>query len=175
MNTDKLLKAIQILIKEELKQQLPILIKEGVSREIKKVLAEGNPKPQPKKESEAISMAKAVLGEDVAARTKKKVETVSYTKNPVLNDILNETRMATMNGGDSEFRTMNFGQSDMGSILGRSAMVEKMGYGDFAGGNINVTSTLSGAAINPNNEGVKDVVKAMNRDYSELVKKFNKK
>ena len=38
MNTDKLLKAIQILIKEELKEQLPALIKESVQAEIKKVL-----------------------------------------------------------------------------------------------------------------------------------------
>ncbi len=36
MNTDKLLKAIQILIKEELKEQLPALIKEGVKAEMKK-------------------------------------------------------------------------------------------------------------------------------------------
>ena len=175
MNTDKLLKAIQILIKEELKQQLPALIKEGVTREIKRVLAEGNTKPQPKKESTGISMAKAILGEDRTSQPKQKIENVSYTKNPVLNDILNETRMSTMNGGDSEFRTMNFGQGDVGSIVGRTALAEKMGYGDFAGGGMNVTSTLSGAPVNPNNEGVKDVVKAMNRDYSELVKRFNKK
>jgi len=36
MNTDKLLKAIQILIKEELKEQLPALIKETVKAEMKK-------------------------------------------------------------------------------------------------------------------------------------------
>ena len=175
MNTDKLLKAIQILIKEELKQQLPALIKEGVTREIKRVLAEGNTKPQPKKESSGISMAKAILGEDNISQPKQKVENVSYTKNPVLNDILNETRMAAMNGGDSEFRTMNFGQGDMGSILGRTALAEKMGYGDMVGGANVPTTTLSGAPINPNNEGVQTVAKAMNRDYSELVKRFNKK
>ena len=40
MNTDKLLKAIQILVKEEIKQQLPGLIKEVVKAEMKKVLTE---------------------------------------------------------------------------------------------------------------------------------------
>ena len=175
MNTDKLLKAIQILIKEELKQQLPALIKEGVKAEMKRVLAEGNTKPQLKKENTGLSMAKAILGEDkVSTQSKQKVENVTYTKNPVLNDILNETRMASMQG-DGGFRTMEFGQGDMGSILGRTALAEKMGYGDLAGrANVPMT-TLSGAPVNPNNEGVQTVAKAMNRDYSELVKRFNKK
>ena len=38
MDMDKLLEAIQILIKEELKEQLPALIKEGVKAEMKKML-----------------------------------------------------------------------------------------------------------------------------------------
>jgi len=56
-----------------------------------------------------------------------------FSKNPMINQILNETRTAAANG-DGGFRTMNFGQSDMGSIVGRTAMAEKMGYGEFAGG-----------------------------------------
>ena len=40
MNTDKLLKAIQILIKEELKQSLPKLVKEAVRVETAKLLKE---------------------------------------------------------------------------------------------------------------------------------------
>jgi hypothetical protein len=174
MNTDKLLKAIQILIKEELKQQLPALIKEGVTREIKRVLAEGNTKAQPKKESEGFSMAKAILGEDSISQPKQKVENVTYTKNPILNDILNETRMSTMQN-DGGYRTMEFNSSDMGSVMARTAIAEKMGYGDLTGGVSIPMTTLTGAPVNPNNEGVQTVAKAMNRDYSELVKRFNKK
>jgi hypothetical protein len=48
MNTDKLLKAIQILIKEELKEQLPTLIKETVKAEMKKLIAEGKQPAKPK-------------------------------------------------------------------------------------------------------------------------------
>jgi len=40
MDTDKLLKAIQILIKEELKEQLPALIKESVQKEVKRLLSD---------------------------------------------------------------------------------------------------------------------------------------
>ena len=168
MNTDKLLKAIQILIKEELKQQLPALIKEGVKAEMKKVLAEGNVKPQPKKESEGFSMAKAILGDDTI---KESVETKvtsnkQFSKNPMINQILNETAMAPVSN-DGGFRTMNFGQSDMGSVVGRTAVAEKMGYGDLARG-----PQPSGLGVHT---GVPELDKALNRDYSELVKRFNKK
>jgi len=163
MNTDKLLKAIQILIKEELKQQLPALIKEGVKAEMKKVLAEGNTKPQPKKESEGFSMAKAILGDDTI---KESVETKQFSKNPMINQILNETR-GGIPQGDGGFRTMNFGQGDMGSIVGRTAVADKMGYGDLARG-----PQPSGLGVQT---GVPELDKALNRDYSELVKRFNKK
>jgi hypothetical protein len=158
MNTDKLLQAIQILVKEELKQQLPTLIKEAVRSEMKKVLAE---QKQPK--NTGLSMAKAILGEE----TSKIVETKEkeFSKNPMINQILNETRTAAANG-DGGYRTMSFGQSDMGSIAGRTAMAEKMGYGDFAGG-----AQKSGLGVQT---GVAELDKAFNRDYSELVKRFKK-
>ncbi len=158
MNTDKLLQAIQILVKEELKQQLPTLIKEAVRSEMKKVLDE---QKQPK--NTGLSMAKAILGEE----TSKIVETKEkeFSKNPMINQILNETRTAAANG-DGGFRTMNFGQGDMGSIVGRTALAEKMGYGDFAGG-----AQKSGLGVQT---GVAELDKAFNRDYSELVKRFKK-
>ena len=111
MNTDKLLKAIQILIKEELKQQLPALIKEGVKAEMKKVLAEGNTKLQPKKESEGFSMAKAILG-DATIKESTEVKVLpnkQFSKNPMINQILNETAMAPVSN-DGGFRTMNLGK-----------------------------------------------------------------
>lgn len=156
MNTDKLLQAIQILVKEELKQQLPGLIKEAVRSEMKKVLAE---QKQPK--STGLSMAKAILGEET---TKVEAKTQTYTKNPMINQILNETRAAISNDGG--YRTMSFGQSDMGSIVGRTAIAEKMGYGEFAGG-----GQKTGLGVQTGNESLD---KALNRDYSELVKRFKK-
>lgn len=155
MNTEKLVQAIQILVKEELKQQLPTLIKEAVRSEMKKLLAE---QKQPK--NTGLSMAKAILGEE---RTKV-VEQKTYTKNPMINQILNETRTAVSNDGG--FRTMNFGQSDMGSIVGRTTIAEKMGYGEFAGG-----GQKTGLGVQTGNESLD---KALNRDYSELVKRFKK-
>jgi len=62
---------------------------------------------------------------------------------------------------------MSFGQGDMGSIVGRTAIAEKMGYGDFAGGGPQKT----GLGVQT---GVAELDKALNRDYSELVKRFKK-
>lgn len=156
MNTEKLVQAIQILVKEELKQQLPTLIKEAVRSEMKKLLAE---QKQPK--NTGLSMAKAILGEE----STKVAEQKTYTKNPMINQILNETRTAVSNDGG--FRTMSFGQSDMGSIVGRTAIAEKMGYGEFAGGG----GQKTGLGVQTGNESLD---KALNRDYSELVKRFKK-
>jgi len=163
---DKLLEAIQILIKEELKEQLPALIKEGVKAEMKKMLSETKIAPKPV--SKSISMAKAILGEDTITESvvQKEVPAKQYSKNPIINQILNETR-GGIPQGDGGFRTMNFGQGDMGSIVGRTAIAEKMGYGDVAKG-----PQPTGLGVNT---GVAEIDKALNRDYSELVKRFKKK
>jgi hypothetical protein len=155
MNTDKLLEAIQILVKEEVKRQLPSIIKEVVKSELKRNLSE---QKQPK--NTGLSMAKAILGDDAP----KVVESKTYTKNPMINQILNETRAAVSNDGG--YRTMSFGQGDMGSIVGRTAIAEKMGYGEFAGG-----GQRTGLGVQTGNESLD---KALNRDYSELVKRFKK-
>ena len=166
MNTDKLLKAIQILIKEELKEQLPALIKESVQKEVKRLLNEGKQPVAPK--NTGLSMAKAMLEDEPIQESvaQKVVPTKQFSKNPMINQILNETAMAPATG-DGGFRTMNFGQGDMGSIVGRTAIAEKMGYGDLAKG-----PSPSGLGVNT---GVPELDKALNRDYSELVKRFKKK
>lgn len=167
MDTDKLLKAIQILIKEELKEQLPALIKETVKAEMKKLIAEGK-QPAVKPKPTGLSMAKAMLEDEpiMESVASKVVPTKQFSKNPMINQILNETAMAPATG-DGGFRTMNFGQGDMGSIVGRTAIAEKMGYGDLAKG-----PSPTGLGVNT---GVPELDKALNRDYSELVKRFKKK
>ena len=165
MDMDKLLEAIQILVKEELKEQLPALIKEGVKAEMKKMLSETKVAPKPV--SKSISMAKAILGDDTIKESvvQTEVPTKQYSKNPMINQILNETR-GGIPQGDGGFRTMNFGQGDIGSIAGRTAVADKMGYGDMAKG-----PSPTGLGVNT---GVAEIDKALNRDYSELVKRFKK-
>lgn len=165
MDSSKLLKAIQILIKEELKEQLPTLIKESVRSEVKRILSEQIKTQQPKKESAGLSMAKAILGEDTPKKTTQKVEEVQYVKDAVLNQILNETRQSTMD------KTVNFSNPNIAGagIAGlRAEMASKMGYGDLGGGGVQP----SGLGVQTGNDALD---KALNRDYSELVKRFNKK
>ena len=166
MDMDKLLEAIQILVKEELKEQLPALIKEGVKAEMKKMLSETKVAPKPV--SKSISMAKAILGDDTIKESvaQTEVSAKQYSKNPIINQILKETR-GGIPQGDGGFRTMNFGQGDIGSIAGRTAVADKMGYGDMAKG-----PSPTGLGVNT---GVAEIDKALNRDYSELVKRFKKK
>ena len=161
MNTDKLLKAIQILIKEELKEQLPALIKESVQKEVKRLLSEGKQPVKP--QNVGLSMAKAILQDEPMVESV--APTKQYSKNPMINQILNET-VGGIPQGDSGFRTMNFGQADMGSIVGRTAVADKMGYGDLARG-----PQPTGLGVQTGNEALD---KALNRDYSALVKRFKK-
>ena len=166
MNTDKLLKAIQILIKEELKEQLPALIKESVQKEVKRLLSEGKQPVQPK--PTGLSMARAMMEDEPVMESiqQKVVPTKQFSKNPMINQILNETQ-GGIPQGDGGFRTMNFGQGDMSSIVGGTALAEKMGYGDLTRG-----PQPSGLGVQT---GVPELDKALNRDYSELVKRFKKK
>ena len=165
MDTDKLLKAIQILIKEELKEQLPALIKESVQKEVKRLLSEGKQPVQPK--NTGLSMAKAMMeDEPIQESVQQKVAPQkTFSKNPMINQILNETR-GGIPQGDGGYRTMNFGQGDMGSLVGGTALAEKMGYGEMAKG-----PSPTGLGVNT---GVAEIDKALNRDYSELVKRFKK-
>jgi hypothetical protein len=164
MDSSKLLKAIQILIKEELKEQLPTLIKESVKAEVKRILAEQVKPLQQKKESTGLSMAKAILGEDTPKKANQKVEEVQYVKDAVLNQILNETRMSSMDKTVS-FNNPNIAGAGMAGL--RAEMAAKMGYGDLGGG-----AQPMGLGVQTGNDALD---KALNRDYSELVKRFNKK
>ncbi len=87
--------------------------------------------------------------------TKKK-----YTKNPVLNDLLNETAAVPSAGYD----TLNY-KSEMAQAFGmeqHNAPVAPM-------------TGINGEVINMNNEAVKTTVNAMTKDYSALMKAIDKK
>lgn len=86
MDTNKLFKAIQIIVKEEVKKETA-LIKEQVRKEI---LAEIKKtpiqKPLAEKKQDPFERALSMLEDD-----RHDEEERVYTKNPMLNQILNET------------------------------------------------------------------------------------
>jgi hypothetical protein len=121
MDTNKLFKAIQIIVQEEVKKEIS-LIKEEIRKE---VLAEVK-KTQPVKQQSSLKslveesadpfdLANKILSRDRESQPEQK----TYTKNSMLNQVLNETAMAGVRP--------NFSQDngDWGTIT-----PDMIGYGD---------------------------------------------
>ncbi len=134
----------------KLVQTLKELIKREVQKEVKKIfINEGLFRP---------------------TTSSKPKEEVSYVKDPMLNKVLNETA----NQEKEEYPTMGGGTWDS------SKMAEMMGYGGGQFGNpemkrqsIGIT-TAQKAGVNPDSVP-EDVMKALTKDYSGVMKALDKK
>ena len=173
MDTDKLVKAIQIIVKEEIKAVLPTLVKEGVKAEMKKLLKENKQlrealKPQP---TQPTFMDTTVIENALHNQPQRQ-----FSKNPIINEILNQTQ--PFNGSqniqtpsyagaptETSFGTMQF-DSTSTHTLGAQNIAQSLGYGDMMGGQ------RSGLGVQTGNPALD---KAFNRDYSQLVKAMDKK
>tara|TARA_R110000822_G_scaffold594_1_gene2659 strand:+ start:10497 stop:11045 length:549 start_codon:yes stop_codon:yes gene_type:complete len=173
MNTDKLVKAIQIIVKEELKAILPTLIKEGVRVEMKKLLKENSQLREAvtKKPTQPTFMDREVNESIKPTPQPQRI----LSRNPLLNEVLNQTQPfnGTQNTqspyagapSEDEYKTMNFNTSDV-HTMGAANIAEKMGYGDMSTG-----PSKSGLGVST---GLAGLDRIMNRDNSELVKAFDK-
>ena len=190
MNVDKLLKAIQILVKEEVKKQLPTIVKEVVKREVTNLIQENSlsQKQNKSKSSKGISISKAILGEDV----KKSEPTLNLTKNSIINDVLAQTKPFTTeerNGITSildsyseqlnetyqgspnedsleEYPTMKAGIQPPTSTFDRTELASKLGYGDIITG-----PSPTGLGVKT---GLAGLDRVLNRDNSELIKAMDR-
>jgi hypothetical protein len=113
MDTEKLFKAIQIVVKEEVKTQLTLIkeeIRKEVLSEVKSSISKktNDLKSVVKESDDAFSLANRILSSDREKR--------QYSKNPLINNVLNETAIRP-----------NFSKDDgeWGSIT-----PEMVGYGD---------------------------------------------
>jgi len=204
MDTKKLAQIIKVLVEAEVakKQEhfltkiFPKILEEEVNNKFAKVLKENKTKlTTPIKEVDPFALAESVLRKDrQQVQTKQSKE---FTKNPVLNEILNQTQpfssaqRSGLGGGTSILdtyqqpiqeaasyipsymdaepdidETISFNNpvaAQVGLGAMRNQMAEKMGYGDMVtGGGLGVQT------------GVSHLDKALNRDYSQLVKRFKK-
>lgn len=105
MDTEKLFKAIQIVVKEEVKKQLNT-IKEEVRKEVLAEIKGSVSKRSTSLKSvvdeseDAFSLANKILSND---RDKRQ-----YSKNPLINNILNETAVRpNFSKDDGEWGTLN--------------------------------------------------------------------
>ena len=96
---------------------------------------------------------------------------VTYTKNPVLNDILNETANPTEM---EEYPTMGGGTFDT------TKMAQAMGYGSMLGDaesrrKAAAIQTAQAAGADTNNEAVQNVMSDLTKDYRGVMKALDKK
>jgi hypothetical protein len=177
MNTDKLVKAIQIIVKEEIKEVLPKLVKEGVKKEMTRLLKENKQLREalkPQKPQEPTFMDEPIIENTLHNQKPKQL-----SKNPVINEILNQTQpfnsqqrqgvgTPTYAGAPMEVSngTMAF-DSTSTHTLGAQNIAQQMGYGDMA-----MPGQRQGLGVQTGNPAID---KALNRDYSGLIKAMDKK
>lgn len=187
MNTDKLVKAIQIIVESEIKSVLPKLVKEGVKKEMAKLLKEN------KQLREALKPTKEVVPSQPTFMDEPITETIQPTqpqrvlsKNPILNQILNQTQPLSLSenttksvldnvqqtptyaGAPTEVseRTMEFGTQST-HTLGAHSIADKMGYGDMQ-----PPGQKKGLGVST---GLAGLDRVLNRDNSELIRAMDKK
>ena len=148
-------------------QKLVTLIREMVRQEVKKevnkiFISEG---------AKAISQKTNSVPEVLPVPKKSKPKEVSYSSNPTLNKLLNET--AQQNEFD-EYPTVG------NKTYTTSNMAEAMGYGDMMGGNvkakreIGAVQTAQAAGVNP--ESVpEEVMGALTKDYRGVMNALKKR
>jgi hypothetical protein len=203
MDTKKLAQIIKVLVEAEVSKKqehfltkiFPKILEEEVNNKFAKLLKETKTKtPTQVKEVDPFALAESVLKKERQQIQNK--QTKEFTKNPVLNEILNQTQpfssaqRSGLGGGTSILdtyqqpiqeaasyvpsymdaepdidETMNFSSANAQVGLGamRTQMASKMGYGDMV--------TSGGLGVQT---GVSHLDKALNRDYSQLVKRFKK-
>ena len=152
MKKNELIKIIELVVRKEVKKQMTeIFINE--KEEIK--LSEVVSKPKPKV-------------------VKKQRPKKQYTKDKALNEVLNQTKPLGSSQTD-EYPSLG------GGVLGSDNMAEVLGYGNLGGKQNKETAREVGAVQTIQKAGVKvdqvpeDVVSALTRDYSGLMKAIDKK
>ena len=135
------------------------IIREEVGRAVKQALTESNINQV----SNNINLTE--IAEDPIPN--RPIAKKKFTKNPMLNDLLNETAATPVSQEMTDWSTMNY----------RSEMAQAFGMDRQSSGPTMPLATqgINGEAVNMNNEGVATAVKAMTRDYSALMKAIDKK
>lgn len=177
MNTDKLVKAIQIIVKEEIKEVLPKLVKEGVKKEMAKLLKENKQLREAIRKPKTPPQPTFMDSEPMVEQQTQPQKPLS--KNPVLNEVLQQTQpfnsqqrtaggVPSYAGAPTEVSsgTMSF-NSNSTHTLGSQNIAQQMGYGDMA-----MPGQRQGLGVQTGHAGLD---KALNRDYSGLMKAMDKK
>ena len=153
MNKNKLKNIIELVVRKEVKKQLSEIFINEQTEEVKL--------------SEVISTPKQ--------KAKKRiVKKKQYSKNPALNEVLNNTNPLGKSQQD-EYPSLG------GGVLGSDNMAEVLGYGNLGGVQNKERAREMAAVDTIKKQGVsvdsvpESVQDALTRDYSGLMKAINKK
>lgn len=169
--SDVLLGLIKEVVKNEVKQQ----VKEEIVRLVKSgaiTLNSSKPKPATPSLKEAIEIdpfEKANQALQSSRNVTPKQPQREFTKNPVLNEILNQTSPFT-SAHRAEGAAASMGMSG-GSILD-AIQPERSVEEDWETLSYSNANMPSQQIPSTGNAGVDVLTKALTRDYSELVKRF---
>ncbi len=141
------------------------IVKQEVQKEVKKILISEGAKAI----SNNVNDVPEVLSKPVPKKSEFKE--VSYTKNPTLNKILNET---AQNDEFAEYPTMGGGTFDS------TKMAQAIGYGNVLGDaesrrKMSAVQTAQSAGVDPNSPAVQDVMSNLTKDYSGVMKALKKR
>jgi len=166
MKKKELIKILETLVRKEVKKQVnEIFINEG-----KKALASRSI------EDEVSSSLTQIAEQEYTQPKPKKKVYKEYTKNESLNKILNETA-GGIPQGDSEYPTMGGGTytSDrVHELMGGNPMMANTEQGKEKRRQVGAVESLKAQGVSSEQVG-EDVVNALTRDYSGLMKAINKK
>ena len=144
------------------------LIREIVRAEVKKEINKIFIKEGVKAVSRKVTEVPEVLSKPIPRKSKSKE--VSYTKDPTLNKILNETAQS------QEFDEYpNMGEYDT------SNMAELLGYGGISAGSdeakreVAAVQTAQSVGADTSNKAVQDVMSNLTKDYRGVMKALDKK
>ena len=149
MNKKELIKIIELVVRKEVKKQMTEIF---ISDE------------------KEISLSETISKPKVAKKKSKK----QYTKNKVLNEVLNNTKPL---GSQEQEDYPTLG----GGVLGSDNMAEVLGYGDLGKGQNKEKAREMAAVDSIKKAGVnvdqvpEDVQNALTRDYSGLMKAIDNK
>lgn len=149
------------MTKTELLKIINEIVKKQVQKEINKIFI---------KEDKELTLADAVVN-----TSKEKREVKPLAKDPVLNQILNETKGGIPQGEQSPYPTMGGGTYNTNNVQDLVAhnLGINPGTDDEVARNIGAVQTMKKAGVNP--KEMPAVVDAMTRDYSSLMKAIDKK
>jgi len=165
MKSEILLTLIKEVVKNEVKQQ----VKEELTKLIKSgaVTLNSQKKPSTPSLREMTEVTPTPVRKQQLIQQQRPQQTKEYTKNPMLNEVLNMTQPFTAEQRKEGAHAVS---SVLDMLQPQRTMEEDWETMDFSGANIaqNIPQQLESTG-----DGLQDAtIKALTRDYSELVKRF---